>query len=294
MGTQLTVGQSLAFVVKGSAIAIVLTLVASYIVLSPPVISMVFSRFLFFPYGPDDVYKIDNILGVKKQDVYFSNATGEKLHGWTFAKPGSKYWVLIAHGNAGNISHRVYHVKSLLETGYSVFVFDYQGFGLSQGQPSLAGVVADTEAAYSYLTQTARVPPDRIVLFGESIGGGIITTLVRDDRHPCAGVILVSTFSSLLHVAREKVFFFAYYPDFLEPIPPLNNVAQLSGKHPPLLILHGQKDQTIPVKEGLVLFAAATRPKRLTILPGTDHNDMFSDYDRVTASFREFLRELPP
>src|SRR3990167_400700 len=125
-------------------IAFVLVAVVSYIVFSPRVACALFSQILFFPHPANELYGIKALAGVPKQDVFFLSAGGRKLHGWLFEKPGARKTVLFLHGNAGNISHRLGFAGSLLDAGASVFLFDYGGYGLSEGSPDLRRVLEDS------------------------------------------------------------------------------------------------------------------------------------------------------
>lgn len=272
--------------------ALLLVSTASYILFSPTVLtSLCGGIFLLFPMPPGDEYSFDTINNVKREEVFFPNSNGDQLHGWFFQAPQADApVVMFTHGNAGNIGHRLLFVHHLMNAGASVFLYDYRSYGKSKGTKSLTGLTDDAEAAYKYLTETRKIPSSRLILYGESIGGGPTCALAL--RHPCRGIILDSTFTSLLRVARKKVPPFKIYPDFLKPVPEFDNTALLRGGHAPLLIIHGEKDEIMPVSEAHENFALASEPKTLLLLPNSTHNDKSQDIGAYESAVQKFLGQL--
>ena len=139
------------------------------------------SRLIYFSeFGRND-FVTPRQAGMDYQEVTI-NAAGEKLHGWFVTAPHARGVVLFFHGNAGNISHRLDYLRMFRELGFSVFIFDYRGFGKSSGEPSEIGTYQDAEAAWNYLVETRRVTPSSIVLFGESLGGAVAAWLAARVR----------------------------------------------------------------------------------------------------------------
>jgi fermentation-respiration switch protein FrsA (DUF1100 family) len=218
---------------------------------------------------------------------------GNKLHGWLFqsSKSADAPVVMISHGNAGNVGHRLMLVHFLMDAGASVFVYDYREFGKSEGKKSLAGLVDDSESAFDYLTNERKIPESNLVIYGESIGGG--PTCMLAAKHPhVRGVILDSTFTSLLSIGKEKIEAFKIYPDFLKPIPAFENIEALKGPHAPLLIIHGQEDETIPISQAQANFNAASQPKSMLVLPHSTHNNKDADAELYESGVRKFLESL--
>lgn len=256
---------------KQEAKKTVLLLSIYYVLFSPLVAMPFYNTCLFHPYVTGD-YGISEIAGVKKQDVFFENANHNKLHAWYFAKPGAKKTILFSHGNAGNITHRTEILKLLLNSGASVFIYDYSGFGLSKGSPSVDGCINDAVAAFDTMQNKLKIDPSSIVLYGESLGTGMTSQLA--SQRNCSSIILQSAFSSLPEIAREKMFVFRVYPDFLYPVNKLNTKAYVKGNHPPLLIIHGVKDNIIPVHNADEIYAASSEKKSIVKLPEASHNDV--------------------
>lgn len=241
---------------------------------------------LAYPEGP---YGIPAISQVPTRDVFFQTADGLRLHAWYFQKPGARWCVLVCHGNGGNITHRCFLAKALIDSGCSVFLYDYRGYGRSEGKPTLAGVLEDARAAYACLTGKLGVSPDRIILYGESLGGAIACQLSKGSR--CAAIILDSTFYSLKDIARSKFHILYLYPDWLMPTPDYNNAAVLREAHPPLLIMHGSEDGILPVDQCRRLAAAAAPEKKLVVFAGVGHNNM-PEHEGYFPTIRDFIAGL--
>lgn len=276
---------------RRSFIFIVCLAVALYFAFCPKMLMNSFSGNLLFPMAADQsIYAIPIVNGIKKEDIYFKNANSNTLHGWLFNNIRSKKTVLFMHGNAGNISHRLYLIQPLLDAGASVFIFDYRGYGQSTGEPTIPGAIADAEAAYDYLQKNRKIPEHDIVLYGESIGGGMAGHLLAEK--PVGGIILDSTFTTLMHVGKKHFSIFKIYPDWLDPDPPLDITASLQGKHPPLLLIHGMKDELIPYSEAEQNFAQASEPKKLVSLPNSTHNCKNPDFMLYATGLKEYFKQL--
>lgn len=233
--------------------------------------SYLYSRLLFFPrkypVGFNDTNPI--VQNVRAEDVWLTSADGAKLHGWYFNLPSSKRAVLLSHGNGGNITCNLDLVSICLKEGLSVFAYDYQGFGKSEGSPSVDHVCEDARTAYDYLTNERKFTADNIVLFGRSLGTGMSCDLA--SHVPCAGIILEAPFSSMVSRAKERFSFLHMYPQQVFPRNGLDNVAALTGHKVPVLILHGDNDLTIPIEHGRQLFASISEPKALVEILGAGH-----------------------
>lgn len=273
-------------------IALLLVGICTYVCFCPPVLTNGNNgAFILFPLPPGGEYVAESVNNVKREEVFFPNDQGNKLHSWFFQSPDKDAPVILfSHGNAGNIGHRLMLAKWLMDAGASVFLFDYREYGKSEGKKNLHGTVLDCKAAYDYLVNERKINPARIVLYGESIGGGpacVLSTMV-----PSGGLILDSSFTSLLRIARKKVRYFCLYPDFLKPNPAFENITVLAGKHPPLLIVHGQKDEVIPYEEAQDNFAAASEPKQLLLLPASTHNWKDPDSGLYIEGVHKFLEQI--
>ena len=226
-------------------------------------------------------------LGRPFEDIYFPAADGVRLNGWFFPadanSPRAALAILICHGNAGNISHRLELYQALLATGVSVLAFDFRGYGRSQGRPSEEGTYRDAQAAYGWLRRQGYLAGN-IILFGESLGGGVASEVCL--REETGGLILQSTFTSIAEVGAEL------FPWL--PVRWVNTIKyDTRGKLPrlkiPVLILHGRRDELIGFHHAERNFAAANEPKLFWEIAGS-HNDPLADRVRFLEGIDQFLR----
>lgn len=250
------------------------------------VLSAFENRFVYFPTRADQDWYEPTTLS--KQDVSLALADGATIHAWWCPKPGADTALIYAHGNGGNLSHRTpWYEMMQQKLRVSILAFDYPGYGKSTGSPSEAGCYASAEAAWQWLTTTGGISPDRIVLFGESLGGGVVTEIAT--RHPCRALALYSTFSTMPAVAKE-----------LYPILPTeslmrnryDNLTKIATLRCPVFIAHGAADRMIAPHHGQRLFDAAHEPKTLFWIPGADHNDAMRP--EMVEALGEFLRRTRP
>ncbi|MEX2526550.1 MAG: alpha/beta hydrolase [Gemmatimonadota bacterium] len=245
---------------------------------------------LFFPSradpGPAPV-----LAGIRGEDLGLVAADGTRIHGWWFEAEASAPAVLFLHGNAGHIGMRAFQAEGMLQEGVSILLLSYRGYGRSQGRPSEAGVVMDAEAGLDWLLE--RIPGERIVVHGRSLGGAVAAGLARRRPEP-AGLILESTFTDLAEIGKAA---YPIFPTFL--------LRRLQGHYDaragvrawegPVMITHGDRDGLIPVRMGRELRdVAQQRPReagalRYLEVTGAGHNDLpfeaGPDYFRETARF---------
>lgn len=252
---------------------------------------LVFERkLIYFPQRAHDVRPGD--LGLAFEDLALTAEDGVRVHGWYLPPPGEPRWtVLLAHGNGGNISHRLDRTLFLQsKLGAAVLLFDYRGYGKSEGSPDEEGTYRDARAAHRWLVEDKRVAADSLVLFGESLGSAVALDLALS--RPCRALVLESPFASIPAMAR------AVYP-FL-PLWPLvrtryDNEAKVPRLAVPLLVLHGDRDEVVPLAQGRRVFEAAPEPKRFFTIPGAGHNDTYIvGGEAYWDAVGDFLRTLPP
>ena len=168
----------------------------------------------------------------------------------------------------------------------NVLALDYRGYGQSQGEPSEAGLYLDAEAAYAWLVQ--RVPPHSIVLFGESLGGGLATYLAVERE--VGALVLLSTFTSVPDMARRL---FPFLPVQLVVRTRFNNLERIARVAVPKLVIHSRLDESVPVRMAERLYAAARPPKVALWLQRAGHNGAFTrDGEALLAGLRRFLSDL--
>ncbi|MDX1381353.1 MAG: alpha/beta hydrolase, partial [Xanthomonadales bacterium] len=211
-------------------------------------------------------------VGLAFEDVHIDTADGERLHGWYVSAPladasGPRGVLLFFHGNAGNISHRLESIAIFNRLGLDVLIVDYRGYGQSTGRPSEAGTYRDARAAWDYLVGRRGILPDRIVVFGRSLGGAVgawLASQMPRDAAPAA-VILESSFTSGVDMARRL---YPVYPARLLTrlkYPVRDYAARLTC---PVLVVHSRDDEIVPFGMGRALYEAAPGPKSFLELRG--------------------------
>jgi len=219
-------------------------------------------------------------LNLEFEDVYFDSTDGIRLHGWFLpAKSQAKGTILFAHGNGENISTHIASIYWLPASGYNVFAFDYRGYGRSQGKPDIDGAMADFETALQTLVTRRDIDANRIVVLGQSLGGAIAIAAVAQSplRSHIKAVVADSAFSSYRAITREKMseFILAWPLQWLpwltmtDKYSPIDSISLLSPI--PVLIMHSEKDQIVPVHHASRLFDAAQEPRKLLLLPSGNH-----------------------
>lgn len=196
--------------------------------------------------------------------------------------PGSKdsATVLYLHGNASDLGRDRGFLNALNEQGYGVLAIDYRGFGCSQGDASESSANDDARVALAWLGREKGISPDRVLVFGYSLGGGPATKLAAENK--LAGLVLQSAFSSAFGVRS------AYAAKVLAPFDVFKNEKLIGTATCPVWILQGANDSVVSLDHGMALYRAAREPRRLTVVPGAGHDDLLV---RMGPSFwREFAR----
>ena len=226
--------------------------------------------------------------GLAYRDVWFQADDGVRLHGWLIpgARPTTLLW---SHGNAGNIGHRLDNIREIHQRlGIGVFIFDYRGYGQSEGSPTEAGLYRDARAAREALVRDAGVPSERIVYFGRSLGAAVALELAL--AHPPRGLILESPFLSVQAMANRTLPGSGYL--FKSRFDSLARIGRLRA---PLLILHGDADEVVPYEHGRRLWEAASEPKAFYTIDRARHNDTYLVGGReYWEAWRQFLDRLAP
>ena len=222
------------------------------------------------------------------EDVWFKGASGERLHGWYVRAQSVEAeratTLIYFHGNGGNINAVGWLGEALSSRGFNVLLFDYRGYGRSEGQVTdERGIYQDADAAYDYITIERGADPLGVVLYGQSLGTVVAADLAA--RRPCGALILESGLSSASDMASlilpwVPVWIHRYGRNRFESAKKLEQVRA------PVLVAHGARDRTIPVEQGYKLYAAAREPKRLVIVQEAGHNDL------VATGGREYLDTL--
>ena len=244
------------------------------------------TRMLYYPVRVIEATPAQR--GWRFEDVRFTAADGARLHGWLVPVDGDsgavhpRLTLLLLHGNAGNISHRLEKLAILRELGVDVLILDYRGYGESEGRPDEAGTYLDARAGYEHLVRTRRLDPRTIVLFGESLGSAVAAHLATEAE--VGGVVLEESFTSMADVAQRLFPFLPVRWAMRSRYDTLGRIGRVSA---PLLILHSRDDEYFPFRHAERLAAAARKPTVVELRGG--HNDAFlvsrPDYRRGLAAF---------
>ncbi|MCI0403874.1 MAG: alpha/beta hydrolase [Acidobacteria bacterium] len=243
------------------------------------------NRMVFFPEPARDSDMTPAQAGVEVEDVFLTTSDGVKIHCWWAQTEPAQRTVLYFHGNAGNLSLRLPTIGWLQQLPANVLAVDYRGYGKSEGQPTEEGVYRDGEAAYNYLAEERKIPPEQIVVLGQSLG----TTVAVDvaSKKPVSAVVLEAGFPSAKRVAQEAMrlpgVWLVMRSDF-------NSARKLKDVRAPVLVAHCRQDSVIPFVLGEELYAAARRPSRFVAYPGDCHEPVYTADPRdYAARLRAFL-----
>lgn len=234
------------------------------------------------PYTPDE-------LGLDFENVVFESSDGLRLSGWYIPVKDSRFTVLFCHGNGGNMMHCLDSINIFYNLGLSCFIFDYRGYGSSQGKPTEEGTYLDVQAAYKWLTEQKKIPAKDIILFGRSLGGSIAAKLAGTVE--AAALIVESSFTSYVDIGRE---FYPYMPVQWFARFSYRTIDYIRGVHCPVMIIHSRNDEVVPFEFGLELYEAANEPKEFTEIFGS-HNDGFlvsgENYKQAWTKWLKFLQQ---
>lgn len=212
-------------------------------------------------YTPDE-------LGIKFEDIAIETEDSLKISAWYIPAPNAKFTVLLCHGNGGNIMHRLDYINIFYNLGISCLIFDYRGYGKSQGKPNEQGTYKDAMAAYNWLINK-KIEPQSIILYGQSFGGSVAAQLA--SRVQAGAVVLENVFTSYLDMAKK---FYWYMPVRFFIRYNYNTLEYLADIHCPVLVIHSKDDEIVPFEFGQKIYETASEPKEFVEISG-GHNDGF-------------------
>lgn len=224
-------------------------------------------------------------IGLVYENISLTTSDNERLHGWHIPAENSRGVVLFFHGNAGNISHRLDSIRIFHDIGLSTLIIDYRGYGQSTGKTNEQGTYLDAQASWDYLVNGRGISPDRIVIFGRSLGGAIGAWLGAHTTP--AGVIIESGFSSGVDMARRLYPFLPAHLLTRLRYPVVDYASQLSS---PVLVIHSKDDEIIPFSMGQAIYAAVSQQKEFLQLRGDHNNGFLISYDDYVAVLKDFIQ----
>ena len=271
-----------------TAIALVLAFAVLYIMTlaSPEFRALIDKHFIFFP--EKELQGTPALWGISFEDVEFQASDGVRLHGWYVPGDSDVTWIWF-HGNAGNISHRLENLTLLNnQLGVNIFLFDYRGYGRSEGRISEKGTYRDARGALEYVRSRQDVNPDKIVYFGRSLGAAVAVWLATQDTP--YGLILESPFTFVKDMAKRA---FPGLPLYMLVRTKYDSLSRIADVTCPVLVLHGDRDETVPFSHGQKLYDAAKEPKGFYQSPAPATTTLISQARSPTfAPCRTFSNRL--
>lgn len=213
----------------------------------------------------NQIIKIDSGDGGKISAIYLNN-------------PDARYTILFSHGNAEDIGTSLPFLESIKATGFSIFTYDYRGYGTSTGNATEETSYQDAEAAFDYLVNNLSVPTNRIIVLGRSLGGAVAVDLAQ--RRQVGGLIIESSFVSAYRVLTKIPVF---------PFDKFKSLSKIKKINCPVLVIHGTKDEIIPFWHGERLFQEVEEQKQSLWVEGADHNNLFA---RAEERYKQALVEF--
>ena len=245
----------------------------------------VFQRKLL--YLPDTIIASPEQYGLYGfTDGFIKTAEGFSIQTWYKPAKPNMPTVIYFHGNASHLGNRAGIYSALAENGFGVLAVSYRGYGKSEGSPSEQGLYADGRAAISFITEQQKIQLSKVILFGESLGSGVAVQMATEYK--IGGLVLQAPYTSIVGRAAEIYWFAPVKFIMLDKFDSLSKIGKVQA---PLLIFHGEEDQTIPIAHGKAMLAAANEPKHAVFFPEVEHNNF--DSDLIAKCVLEFARILP-
>gem|GEM_PF-826321 len=274
---------------KTKRIMSIIFIIAVFVVL----VAVMQDRLIFFPGAwPADFQLPEKLVNCALTPVDLQTSDGIKLNALfakSTAEAANRKTILFSHGNAGNLLHRAGKIDRMCEAGFDVFIYDYRGFGRSEGSPTVAGAIIDGKTALQWLISEKQLKHESIVLYGESLGTGVAAEILKDTKASFAGLVLESGFASLGAQAGRRIPLIGRYilkADF----PTSETVKTYRGR---LLVIHSRKDEIIPYSDGELVFAnCPSELKTMYTIETAGHNDAVWDDPAWLQHWQTLMSQL--
>ncbi len=231
-----------------------------------------YNYILFFPWKfPSGYYEETRARGIDPRDVWIP-VGGKKMHGWYYENPHAKRTVIVHHGQGGNLTLGRIWAEIFLALDSNVLLYDYEGYGKSEGSSSMEAVRRDGLAAFDYICDIEKIATEKIVNCGESLGTGVAAYVT--EKRKTAGLILFSPYASVIECGQQRFPILYAYPRFMFPQVELECRTCLKGVHPPAMLIHGTEDWIIPVSHSDELFMIASQPTNYIRLENRHHDPL--------------------
>lgn len=283
--------------------SVLIRLVLAYLVLTG-MLALLQRKLIYQPRKEDAItVSAAGMLADFTEHVQVTAHDGVELNGWrlTPQNPQPRCTVLFFSGNAGNRQWRVRPIALLAEAGCEVWLIDYRGYGENAGSPTEEALAQDARSIWDHLVTEQNIDHENIVVYGQSLGGGVAVRLAADlcnEGTPPAGLVTVATFSSLVDAARHN---YPFLPVNWLLIDRFQSIDCIDNVTCPLLHIHGRHDEIVPMESGRKLFEQARKQstsgvaKQFVELPDSSHNDIFTTAsDEYARAVSEFLSKALP
>ncbi len=242
----------------------------------------------YFMYYPRrELTSTPQDIGLNFKLIYFITDDNVRLSGWWVPSKKERGVVLFSHGNSGNISNRLASINIFHEMNLSVFIYDYRGYGKSEGAPTEEGTYMDAKAAWDYLVKKRKIAKQKIIIFGRSLGGSIAAWLAQN--HTPRILIIESSFTSLAEVSKLH---YSCFPGELVFGDCYSTGEYIKNIKSPVLIIHSTDDELTPFSQGKKLFELANKPKEFIILSGSHNTGFLESIKEYKAGLHSFVNRF--
>ncbi len=248
------------------------------------IIYFIQDRMLYFPES--EIWQTPKDIGLEYEEVSLKTRDNLTISGWYIPAEDEKGVLFFCHGNAGNISHRLESISIFHNLGLSVLIFDYRGYGKSEGKPSEKGTYLDAEAAWDYLVNIKNKSPEKIILFGRSLGAAIAADIAL-KKSP-AGLILESSFLSVTEMGKK---YYPWVPVKLLSKFDYSTIDKIQSISCPKLIIHSPDDEIVPFEHGKSLYEKALKPKEFLQIIGGHNEGFLISGDLYSGGLKSFINK---
>lgn len=242
-------------------------------------------KLLFMPWS--EIAHSPESAGMIAEDFWVKTNDGVRIHGWYFPNEGAEYVIVLSHGNAGNISYRLDIAQTLLRSGAAVLMYDYRGYGKSEGRPSEKGLYSDINAVINGLITQKSYAENRIVMYGRSLGGAVAAKAAAE--RDLGGLVIDSAFKNLRSMIRDV---YPFVPAQLAKYKfPTDEYIQYERTYP-IMVMHSPGDEIVGFHHGEYLYEQLQEPKRFIELRGGHNDSFYLSADMIESSWRWYLNEI--
>lgn len=242
-------------------------------------------KLLFMPFS--EMVQSPKMAGMDAEDFWVETNDGVRIHGWYFPNEQSEYVIVLSHGNAGNISYRLEIARTLLRSGAAVLMYDYRGYGKSEGSPSERGLYSDIFAVIEGLQDQKDYKMNQIIMYGRSLGGAVAARAAAEYK--LGGLVLDSAFKNLRAMVRDV---YPFVPSKLAKYDfPTEQFIRVERDYP-VMVMHSPEDEIVRFHHGKYLYELLDEPKRFVELKGGHNDNFLQSKDMIEENWTWYLEEI--